>query len=169
MEPGKLLNFAVSLQTIFDEKAFALAHQKSFSKDVSFPVNTSVLDEMMNAGSLKDLKNKALKRKILNWKTSLIGIREQELEVKVFSNGAESKTIDEGAFRTLFTNNGGDKKHQFSQARELSSNADMIQVLGFENYTLLFFVSSENLQSNYYFPAQKVMQDMIQSIDQELL
>ncbi len=67
----QILEFTVNMDTLPTEKQFSNLLYHSFSFDIALNPNNSLLNEMINSGSLKDISNPKLRIELTNWISTL--------------------------------------------------------------------------------------------------
>ncbi|MEM6380077.1 MAG: DUF6090 family protein, partial [Bacteroidota bacterium] len=73
----KILEYIANPETLENEQAFSKLFFRSFSYDIKFNPNNSLLNEMMSSGSLKDISSDELRRRLTNWLATLDDITSQ--------------------------------------------------------------------------------------------
>lgn len=63
---------------VITEKQFSELLYNSFVSDISFNPNNSLLNEILNSGSLRDISNQQLRIYLTNWISTLEDIANQE-------------------------------------------------------------------------------------------
>ncbi|HZJ35492.1 MAG TPA: DUF6090 family protein [Gillisia sp.] len=121
------------------EKEFAELLYASFALDVSFNPNNSLLNEMLNSGSLRNISNTQLRIYLTNWISTLDDIGKQETELA----HQRGKVLDmfrnnENSIRTIFDLAGVSKVLDIPEGNNNSSNLQLLDSKEFENNVLIF-------------------------------
>jgi hypothetical protein len=151
------------------EKQFSELLLNAFSFDIAFNPNNSLLNEMINSGSLKDIKNAQLRIQLTNWIATLEDIAKQEAELGV----QREKVLDmfrtnKNSIRTIFDLTGvsneigltGDKKH--------ISNLNLLESTEFENNLLLFILTSYATETTHYKPLMQDLNAILNQVNLEI-
>lgn len=127
-----------------DEKQFSEILFSTFANNVAFNPNNSMLVEMINSGSLKDVSNNELKLQLTNWVSTLEDIAKQEFELGV----QRDKVLDmfregEHSLRTIFDLTGiSERDLGLVNRKNNPSNLLLLKSREFENNVLMFFLTS---------------------------
>jgi len=168
---------AKEIVTYIDNKDSSLSEIKfsalvynSFAYSVSFYPNNSLLNEMINSGSLKDVSNQELRTHLIDWNSRLINITHQEKDLE----SQREKVIDllrknENSIRTIFdltdiTSNELD----LSKKEQHSSNLNILKSREFENNMLIFILSSKLIEKEHYLPLLEELDFIINLINKEI-
>jgi len=151
------------------EKQFSELLVNAFSFDIAFNPNNSLLNEMINSGSLKDITNPQLRIKLTNWISTLEDIAKQEAELSV----QREKVVDmlrtnENSIRTIFDLTGVSSEIGLTEDKKHTSNLDLLESSEFENNILLFILTSYATESTHYEPLMKDLEIILEQIIQEI-
>lgn len=152
------------------EKEFSQLLYQSFSSDIAFNPNNSLLNEMINSGNLKILSNSELRRLLTNWISTLEDIKRQENELDIQREHVLNEFRTEGnSLQTVLKQVGvyqqlgipiGQQKEQ-SNLKLLSSSA-------FENNILMFILASYSTGEAHYQPLMREMEQILNLIQNEI-
>ncbi|MEJ2003822.1 MAG: DUF6090 family protein, partial [Cyclobacteriaceae bacterium] len=115
----------------------------TFANDITYNPNTSILTEMINTGSLKDISNDSLRMSLTMWIATLDDVVKQENDLRQ----QREKVLDmlrteEYSIRTIMDQAGiTDGTLGIEPADRHASNAMLLQSREFEN-NLLMFISA---------------------------
>ncbi|MDX8341577.1 DUF6090 family protein [Draconibacterium sp. IB214405] len=151
------------------EKEFSELLYKTLVFDISFNPNNSLLNEMVNSGSLKDISNPDLRIYLTNWISTLDDIAKQEEDL-----GEQRELIvdmfqgNEQSIRTIFDLSGVTKSGLDIEPRKNNvSNLNLLSSTEFENKLLLFILSSEATETAHYEPLMENIDAILDLIEME--
>jgi hypothetical protein len=146
------------------EKEFSELLAGTLTNDIAFNPNNSLLIEMINSGSLRDISNADLRIALTNWIATLEDISKQENELGAqrdqvmdyFRSGEQSlRTILD--LTELTTRQLG-----ISTVHNHKSNLNLLDSREFENNLFLFILTSQATETSHYLP---LMQDLDSILD----
>lgn len=154
--------------TALSEVEFSRLNFQAFAYGVSYKPNTSVLTEMINSGSLKDLSDRELRIDLTNWLAQLESVKGQELSVSEQSNAVYDLFRESSDFslRTFF-----DLSEQTPQTVGLpprkfrQSNMKLLESTRYENILILYVVFSRSLEQVFYRPFLDTTEEILKEID----
>lgn len=160
-----LSNDAVTLT----EKEFSELLYASFALDISFNPNNSLLNEMINSGSLKDISNTQLRIYLTNWVSTLEDIAKQENDLAnqrgkvldMFRNKAYS-------IRTIFDLSGVSKELDLPLGKRTDGNLKLLKSKEFENNVLMFILTTYTTESYHYLPLMEDLKVILEMLESEL-
>ncbi|WP_133671392.1 DUF6090 family protein [Maribacter caenipelagi] len=152
-----------------NEKQFSELLFRSFSSDISFNANNSLLNEIINSGSLKDITNSKLRIRLTNWKSTLEDIARQEEElgnqrVKVLDMFRTNKN----SIKTIFEQTNPNSEINFHQTKSSVSNLNLLESLEFENNILMFYLTSKATETSHYDPLMKELNSILELLQTEI-
>lgn len=153
------------------EADFSKLMIKTFSYDVSFNPNNSLLDEMINSGSLKDISNNQLRIRLTTWISTLEDIARQENDLDV----QRERVVDflrrgDYSLRTIFDLSGlSENVFDLTVADKHSSNLSILQSREFENNLLLFLLTSQATEKSHYAPLLQDLTEILDLIKKEII
>jgi len=162
---GHLSNDIVSIT----EKQFSDLLFNSFVSDISFNPNNSLLNEMLNSGSLKDLSNPRLRIGLTNWISTLDDIGKQENELAL----QREKVLDmfrnnENSIRTIFDLAGVNKELDLPEGNKESSNLHLLDSQEFENNILTFILTAYATENAHYIPLMENLDAILELLEAEI-
>lgn len=151
------------------EKEFSELLYNTFSSDISFNPNNSLLNEMMNSGSLKDVLNADLRIHLTNWISTLEDIATQEKELAV----QREKVLDmfRGdmySIRTIFDQTDVSKTLGLAVTKQKFSNLNLLDSMEFENNVLMFILTSYATETAHYQPLMQNLNTILELIEAEI-
>ncbi|WP_321370681.1 hypothetical protein [uncultured Draconibacterium sp.] len=153
-----------------DEKQFSELLYKTLVYDISFNPNNSLLNEMMNSGSLKDISNRELRIYLTNWISMLEDITKQENDL-----GNQREMIvdmfrgNEQSIRTVFDLSGvTENELEIKPRKNNTSNLNLLKSTEFENKLLVFILTSEATEKAHYVPLMKNIDVILELIEKEI-
>lgn len=169
-EGAKKIIEHISQDTIaITEKQFSNLLYNSFVSDISFNPNNSLLNEMLNSGSLKDLSNPQLRMDLTNWISTLDDIAKQENELAV----QREKVLDmfrnnENSIRTIFDLAGVNAALDLPAGNKTSSNLHLLNSREFDNNILTFILTAYATENAHYLPLLENLNDILELLDAEI-
>ncbi len=153
-----------------DEKEFSQLLFSSFASDVAFNPNNSLLNEMINSGSLKDISNPQLRIQLTNWVSTLEDIAKQEIELGIQREKVvEFFRTKDNSFRTILDLTGvSENELGLSPGKERISNLELLRSVEFENNLLMFMLSSLATEKSHYVPLMRDLEAILELIEQDI-
>ncbi len=153
--------------TKLSEAEFARLNFRAFAYEVSYKPNTSVLTEMINSGSLKDLSDRKLRVDLTNWLAQLESVKGQEQNVSEQSEAIYDlfRQSSDFSLRTVFDFSEHPLTVGLPQQRQLQSNLELLKSTRYENILILFVVFSRSLEQEFYRPFLETTNEILQEID----
>lgn len=169
-ESQKLADYIRNEYSITDEKELSKLLFNSFSYEIAYNPNNSLLNELINSGGLEDISNPELRMYLINWESMIQSIHRQEASLR----SQRERVLDifrteAGSIRTILDHvNGIDEKSEVSKDPEYTSNFELIKSLEFENNLLIFLLTGKTMESTHYQPLHEKIDTILKLIDQEL-
>lgn len=165
----KIIDYCSENNNSFTENEFSELLFNTFSFDVSFNPNNSLLTEMINSGSLKDISNNQLRIYLTNWIATLEDIAKQEYELGI----QREKVIDtfrknNYSIRTIFDQAGVSENFSLSETTRTISNLELLNSLEFENNVLIFILTCYATETSHYLPLMEDINTILSLIENEL-
>lgn len=154
----------------WDEQEMSHLLMKTFAMDVAYNPNTSLLEEMISSGSLKDLKNVNLRMALTNWVSTLEDIGKQEYDLAQQREKVLDLFRSEAAsIRTIFDDVGVSASElNLSPGATHKSNADLVHSRTFENNVLLFMLTAKTTTSLHYEPLLESINQILELLVSEI-
>lgn len=165
----QLLHYISSADEVPTEKQFSQLLFNSFSSDILFNPNNSLLQEIINSGSLKDISNTDLRIQLTNWVSTLDDIAKQENDLGI----QREKVIDmlrteNYSLRTIFDDAGVNQEIGLPISEENKSNLPLLDSKEFENNILMFVLASSAMEKAHYQPLMDDLNTILQLIESEI-
>ncbi|MEL7121553.1 MAG: DUF6090 family protein [Bacteroidota bacterium] len=143
---------------------------QTFAMDLAYNPNNSLLQEMINSGSLKDISNNKLRKRLTNWLATLDDIAKQEADLaKQRDKVLDLSSSDEYSIRTILDLIGISKESfGLTVKTEHSSNLSLLNSKAFENQLLLFLLTTQSTDQAHYIPLMQELNAILKSIDEAL-
>ena len=165
----KLMEFKSDESTRPSEKQFSELLFATFSNDISFNPNNSLLVEMINSGSLKDLSNAELRVHLTNWIATLSDIANQERALGVEREKVlEMFRTNKNSIRTIFDLTNESEKLGLKKAENTISNLELLNSIEFENNVLMFMITSYATETTHYTPLLEDLNAVLKLIEAEI-
>jgi len=151
------------------EKQFSEVLLNTFSSDISFNPNNSLLSEMISSGSLKDISNTTLRIKLTNWISTIEDVAKQESELGI----QREKVLDifrtnENSLRTIFDLTGISQEMGLQKVEQRVSNLDLLKSRKFENNILMFMLTANAMEKAHYEPLMNDLDSILELIENEI-
>lgn len=165
----QILEFTFAKNNPPSEMRFSELLFNTFSSDISFNPNNSLLNEMINSGSLKDISNANLRIELTNWISTLEDINKQEKELGV----QREKILDffrtnENSLRIIFENSGVMDQLELNKQKSDFSNLKLLNSMEFENNLLMFILTSYATEKAHYIPLMDDLNNILELIEKEI-
>jgi hypothetical protein len=148
------------------EDLFSKVLYSTFSTDIAFNPNNSLLQEMINSGNLKNLSNPELRIQLTNWVSTIEDIRRQEEELGI----QRIKVLDmfrtnNYSLRTIFEKAGVSESLGLPNTEITESNLGLLDSKEFENNVLMFIITSYATEEVHYRPLMQDLDKILKLID----
>lgn len=152
-----------------DEKTFSELLFGTFAFDIAFNPNNSLLNEMINSGSVKDVRNAELRIQLTNWISTLEDIAKQENDLGL----QREKVIDifrsdESSLRTVMDLAGvSEGEIGLKRVSHHISNLNLLKSTTFENNVLHFVISCRATEISHYQPLMEDLNRILELLEKE--
>ena len=168
-EAKKLIGYTSDNNKIPDEEMFSEILFNTFSPDISFYPNNSLLDEIINSGSLKDISNTRLRVRLTNWISTIEDVSKQEQELAI----QREKVLDifrrnENSLRTILDLTGVNEDLGIDKLEQPESNLKLLDSREFENNILMFILTSKGTEEAHYLPLMDELNTILDLIEKEI-
>lgn len=151
------------------EETFSNLLSDAFTNDIFFNPNNSLLNEMINSGSLKDITNDTLRIRLTNWISTIDDIANQEKMLGEERNNSVNVLRNEGySIRTLLDYTGMSEKLGIPPNNNPVSNLGALESVAFENNILLFIITSQSTEIDHYNPLMYSLNSILDNINAEI-
>ena len=165
----KILTYTNNPSKQLSEKDFSELLYRSFSYDIYFNANNSLLNEMINSGSLKDISNDTLRKLLTNWEAILKDISKQENELGEQRNRVLNMfRTDKNSIKTIFQLSTPIPETTFLNNEDYVSNLNLLESLEFENNMLMFYLVSYSTSETHYKPLLEELNSILSLITSEI-
>jgi len=168
-DEAKSLIVHMSKDTVtLTEKEFAESLYASFAQDVAFNPNNSLLNEMLNSGSLRNISNPQLRIYLTNWISTLEDIAKQENDLAL----QREKVLDlfrnnENSIRTVIDLAGVNKELDIPEGNKVISNLQLLSSREFENNVLMFILTTYATEKAHYTPLMENINAILTLLESE--
>ncbi len=165
----KLLEYIGNKNESPSEIQFSELLLNTFSSDISFNPNNSLLSEMISSGSLKDISNTDLRIKLTNWIATIEDVSKQESELGI----QREKVLDifrtnENSLKTIFDQTGISQEIGLQKMEQNVSNLELLKSRKFENNILMFILTNNAMEKAHYEPLMKDLESILELIENEI-
>jgi hypothetical protein len=137
--------------------------------DISYNPNNSLLEEMINSGSLKDLSNPNLRVLLTNWISNIEDITKQEAMLDHERDQIITMFRRNGnSIKTIYDLTGVSGDLGLPVGKEQLSNLHLLQSTEFENNLLMFILTSITTETLHYTPLMQSMNEILATINGEI-
>ncbi len=166
----KIIDFIDHPEKLPDEKLLSELLFNSFSYEIDYNPNNSLLNEMINSGSLKDISNTELRKKLTSWESIIQSVHRQEANLReqreimldIFRN-------EERDIRTILDDNGIAQEFMgLGSSTDLKSNLEVLESQEFENNLLIYILTGISTEKSHYEPLLEEIDDMMELIENEI-
>ncbi len=152
-----------------NEKQFSELLFRSFSSDISFNANNSLLNEIINSGSLKDITNDTLRILLTNWESTLEDVARQEQELGVQRvRVLDMFRTNEYSIKTIFEQTNPNSELNFHETKSTVSNLNLLKSVEFENNMLMFYLTSKATETSHYTPLMNELNSILALLETEI-
>ncbi|MHA7830283.1 MAG: DUF6090 family protein [Flagellimonas sp.] len=165
----KILVYMVDSENLPHEQELANLLYNALAFDISFNPNNSLLFEMINSGSLKDIANPRLRILLTNWVSNIEDISKQEIMLA----NERDKILDmfrseENSIKTLYDLTGVSNELGIPTSSDRTSNRNLLKSKEFENNMLMFILTSIKTETLHYNPLMQSIDEILKTIDNEI-
>ena len=165
----KILAYMETPDKLPDEQELSNLFYNAFAFDISFNPNNSLLEEMINSGSLKDISNPRLRILLTNWISNMEDISKQDAML----NNERNKIIDmfrsnEHSIKTIYDFTGVSSELGLPTDSGQISNLSLLQSTEFENNMLMFVLTSIKTETLHYNPLMQGIDNILKTIEGEI-
>jgi len=162
----KILKYTNANAMLPSADLFSKVLYSTFSTDIAFNPNNSLLQEMINSGNLKNLSNPELRIQLTNWVSTIEDIRRQEEELGI----QRIKVLDmfrtnNYSLRTIFEKAGVSESLGLPNTEITESNLSLLDSKEFENNVLMFIITSYATEEVHYRPLMQDLDKILKLID----
>ncbi|HMR44379.1 MAG TPA: DUF6090 family protein [Saprospiraceae bacterium] len=165
----KILEYTGKANESPTEAAFSELLYSTFSSDIAFNPNNSLLIEIINSGNLKNVSNAELRIHLTNWIATLDDIARQERDLEI----QREKVLDmfrtnEHSLKTIFMDTGVYDTLNLPKSENSLSNLTMLQSTAFENNVLMYILASHATEKAHYIPLLQDLNAILDLIEAEV-
>tara|TARA_R100000306_G_scaffold28761_1_gene31842 strand:- start:39 stop:800 length:762 start_codon:yes stop_codon:yes gene_type:complete len=162
----QILAYTGDPSAVPSEEEFSKVLYSTFSTDIAFNPNNSLLQEIINSGNLKNLSNPELRIQLTNWISTIEDIRRQEEELGI----QRIKVLDmfrtnDYSLRTIFEKVGVSESIGLPSTDVPESNLNLLDSKEFENNVLMFIITSYATEEVHYRPLMQDLDKILKLID----
>lgn len=152
-------------ETIFSELLF-----NTFSSDVAFNPNNSLLNEMINSGNVRNISNTRLRILLTNWIATVQDISRQERDLELQREKLLDMLRGPGySLKTILSKAGVYDILGLSAGQgETDSNLSLLSSQEFENKLLMFVLANHAMEESHYKPLMQDLDDILELIGEEI-
>lgn len=141
----------------------------SFSNEIAYNPNNSVLNELMNSGRLEDISNAELRMYLTNWESMIQSIHRQENTLRQERERMLNIfRTEEGSIRTILEHSQVLKQMNITEREPLQSNLAIVRSPDFENNLLTFILTGILTETNHYQPLLEEVNTILALIEKEI-
>ena len=164
-----ILKYTNSKNELPSEAAFSKLLYQTFSDDIAFNPNNSLLNEMINSGNLKNLTNTDLRKHLTNWVSTIEDVSKQEEDLA----NQRMKVLDmfrtnETSLSAIFKQAGVYDNLGLPETKNEVSNLALLNSTEFENNVLMFILACYATEKAHFQPLMQDLDAIINLIEKEL-
>lgn len=165
----KIMDYMTDPEARPTEQEVSELFYSAFSMDVAFNPNNSLLNEMINSGSLKGVSSDELRIRLTNWISTLDDIAKQEENLAMNREKVvDFFRSDDYSLKTLFDLAGASEELGLPSGNDSWSNLDILESRAFENNVLIFITTTYATGEAHYDPLMKELDKILELIEKEL-
>ncbi len=158
------VSYESSTEAIFSELLY-----HTFSTDIAFNPNNSLLNEMISSGNLKNLSNTELRKQLTNWISTLEDITRQENELGIQREKVlDMLRTDKHSLKTILEQVGVYDDLGLPKTENNISNLGLLNSTEFENNILMFILASYATEKAHYNPLMQDLDTILNLIKEEI-
>ena len=153
-EGAKIIAGFITQEIPPDESRLSELLFQAFSNEIAFNPNTSLLNELINSGGLKEISNAELRKHLTAWDAFMQTIRRQEAALSDQRERVlEIFQSDAASIRTIFDDVGITSGEMgLAKSPDHMSNLKILKSRAFENNLLLFITTGMTTETVHYQP-----------------
>ncbi|WP_373056225.1 DUF6090 family protein [Zunongwangia sp. H14] len=152
-----------------DEEQLSALLYNSFSFEIAYNPNNSLLNELINSGGLEDISNPELRRYLTNWESMIQSIHRQENSLRLQrENIVALFRSNSGSIKTIFDHTGISSEMGIAEDQIHSSNMNILRSREFENNLLIFVLTGIVTENAHYNPLMQEIDVILDLINNEL-
>ncbi len=165
----KILEYMTDREARPTEQQVSELLYSAFSLDVAFNPNNSLLQEMINSGSLKGISSDELRIRLTNWISTLDDIAKQEANLAM----NREKVVDlfrsgDYSLKRVFDLAGASEELDLRQGHDDQGNLEILESRAFENNMLIFIATTYATAEGHYDPLMEELNTILELIENEL-
>ncbi len=165
----KILEQIAHKKPHIEEKDFLNLLFDTFSSDVAFNPNNSLLIEIISSGNLKNISNPTLRIQLTSWISTLEDISRQEKDLEkqreYVLNLLRSNKYSLG---TIFKQASVYDALHLPPTAVNTSNLNLLESTEFKNNLLMFVLASHATEEAHYLPLMQDLMGILEIIEQEI-
>ena len=166
----KLLAIQAGYQEIPSEKELSELLFSALAYDIAYNPNNSLLMEMINSGSMKDLSSDSLRIRLTTWVATMDDIARQEKDLlQQRENVLNLLRSEDYSIRTVMDQVGITPGELGLEPRmDATGNQELLKSRAFENNLLLFLFTSHQTEVSHYLPLMDELDGILSLLEGEI-
>lgn len=165
----QILAYTSNKDSLPAESQFSKLLYETFSFDIGFNPNNSLLNEMINSGSLKNISNAKLRIQLTNWISTMEDIARQERDLGIQREKVlELFRTNDNSLSVVLEQAGVNEELDLPKQKDEKSNLNLLHSTAFENIMLMFILTSYATEDSHYKPLMEDLDTIIGLINDEL-
>lgn len=141
----------------------------SFSYEINYNPNNSLLNELINSGRLKDVSNAELRKKLTSWESFIQSVHRQEANLRE----QREKMLDifrkeEHSIRTILDETDISGDIGLKGSPDFYSNMSVLDSREFENNLLVYILTGISTETSHYQPLHGEIDEILLIIASEM-
>ena len=167
-EAKKITGYISKSQPAPRENEFSKILFNAFSSEISYNPNNSLLQEIINAGGLKEFSNDELRRHLTSWESFLRNVNHQENTLREQREHLISILKTNGSIRNIFQDAGVLQQLDIAYTNDTTSNLAVLKSKLFENTLLIYMLTAQSTQDQHYQPLLEEIDTILAILNSEL-
>ncbi|GAA4311761.1 hypothetical protein GCM10023115_32460 [Pontixanthobacter gangjinensis] len=164
----KIASLIGNSEDLENEEQLSEMLYNSFSYEIAYNPNNSLLNELINSGRLEDISSAELRKHLTAWDSYILSLRNQENALKAQREEVVNLFRKENAsIRTILDQTGVSSREMgLEKSNSEFSNLELIESREFENNLLIFILTGIATENAQYKPLMQEI-DLILSLLEE--
>ncbi|MAT90264.1 MAG: hypothetical protein CMC35_06185 [Flavobacteriaceae bacterium] len=165
----QLLGFVSHTDSLPTEREVSELLYATLALDIAFNPNNSLLHEIINSGSLKDISNPRLRIQLTNWIATIEDVTKQEDDLRMQREQLlDLFRSDAYSLRTVIDQTGITEQLGMTPLTAHQSNMAVFESVAFENSLLMFLLTTQAMETAHYEPLLVALEEILATISEEI-
>lgn len=167
-EAKKIASFITEETPLTEAQLSELLFQ-SFSYEIAYNPNNSLLNELIGSGGLQDISSPQLRKHLTNWESQIQSVNRQEATLRAQREKVlEVFSANQGNVRTILDLSGvSEQVMHLKPTENHASNLKVVKNQEFENQLLMFILTGVATETSHYNPLMQEIDTLLNLIETE--